>query len=218
MFGGIADFLSGAAPISYIETVDAFAVDLQLLRSVLLPEINLSLGRELMARVVSNDAAGRGSLSIAGMLLEAELPEDLKEGQELRLQVRELSPDRVVFGLQPEDEQPPPQFAPTPVPVQPSPGTGGLEVQERHSSAGGDPEQATHTLALRYDAPTAGPVDMYFVLTPGALHLQLTVAAGDAFDAAQARSASLDGSLKETAARSVTVSIKPRYDPVDLYA
>jgi hypothetical protein len=199
--------------------VDAFAVDLQLMRSVLLPEINLSLGRELMARVVSNDAEGHGSLSIAGMLLEAELPAELKEGQELRLQVRELTPDRVVLGLQTQDQQQPsPQAALVPMPGQPPPGTGRLEIQERHSSAGGDPKQATHTLALRYDAPTAGPVDMYFVLTPAALHLQLTVAAGDAFDAAHARSDSLDGSLKESAARSVTVSIKPRYDPLDLYA
>ncbi len=203
--------------------MDPFAVDRQLLRSVLLPEVSLSLGRELMARVVSNDAAGHGSLSIAGMLLPAELPEALKAGQELRLQVRELTPDRVVFGMQPQDEPQPqaelrlPQ-APIGAPTPPS-GDGQLVVQERHSShpGGEDPAHSSHTLALRYEAPNAGPVDMYFVLTPEALHLQLTVAGGAAFELAQVLGEPLEGALTHAAERTVTVSIKPRYDPVDVY-
>jgi hypothetical protein len=203
--------------------MDPFAVDLQLLRSVLLPDISLTLGRELMARVVSNDAAGHGSLSIAGMLLPAELPAELQAGQELKLQVRELTSDRVVFGMQPQDEPQAQAELPLPlaqiVPPIPPSGNGTLLVQERHSAHadGEDPELASHTLALRYEAPNAGPVDMYFVLTPEALHLQLTVAAGAPFDRAQRLGGQLDGALSEAAERTVRVSIKPRYDPVDVY-
>lgn len=208
--------------------MDPFAVDLQLLRSLLLPGVSLTLGRELMARVVSNDGAGHGSLSVAGMLLPAELPEELQAGQELKLQVRELTPDKVVFGMQAQDEPQPqaesqlPQVpVGTPMPPTPMPPVDNSQVlvRERHSShAGGkDPAQTTHTVALRYEAPSAGAVDMYFVLTPEALHLQLTVAGGVAFDLAQALGGPLDGALKEAAERTVTVSIKPRYDPVDVY-
>jgi hypothetical protein len=50
------------------------AIDLQLLRSLLLPEMRIVPGRALMARVVNADGNGRGSISIAGYLLDAELP------------------------------------------------------------------------------------------------------------------------------------------------
>lgn len=205
--------------------MDPFAVDLQLLRTVLLPDVSLALGRELMARVVSNGIDGRGSLSIAGMLVEAQLPDELQAGQELKLQVRELTADKVVFTAQAQDDprsQAAAQVPQIPIDAPPGParGDGRLQVQERPSSHGGDqdPAQATHTLALRYDAPGAGPVDMFFVLSPGVLHLQLTVASGAAFDTAQALIAPLDVALEEAAERSVTVSIKPRFDPVDIYA
>jgi hypothetical protein len=201
--------------------VDGFAVDLQLLRTVLLPDVSLCPGRELMARVVTNDA-GRGGLSIAGMLVEAELPEELQAGDELRLQVRELSTYRVVFGIQPDPNRTQPQrdseaelTAPLPPPGTRSP----LLVQERPSSHAdaSDPTQRTHTLALRYDTPSAGPVDMYFVLAPGALHLQLTLAAGDPFEAAETTREVLRESLRASAGRAVTITVKPRFDPVDVY-
>ena len=43
-------------------------------------------------------------LSLAGMLLEAELPDNVRAGQELRLQVRELTPDKVVLAIQEEPQ------------------------------------------------------------------------------------------------------------------
>lgn len=95
-----------------------------------------------------------------------------------------------------------------------------MEVRERHQSshAGQSPEQATHTLAIRYDAPAAGPIDLYFVLTPDALHVQVTVAAGTTFDTASEQAEQLGDALQDSAARTATVSVRPRFDPVDLYA
>ena len=52
-----------------------------------------------MARVVTADGNGRGSLNIAGTTLEAELPKEIQAGQELRLTVRHVSPDRVELSM-----------------------------------------------------------------------------------------------------------------------
>jgi hypothetical protein len=200
--------------------VQAIAVNLQLLRAVLLPDVKLTLGRELMARVVGNEPGARGSLSIAGLLIDAELPPELSEGDEIKLQVRELTPERVVLAMQSDDAPP------TPPPLVPDSatgaqlGSGDIQLRERHRSdhGGQSPEQATHTLAIRYDAPSAGPVDLYFVLTPDALHVQVTVAAGETFDTAKERAENLGDALQDSAARAATVTVRPRFDPVDLYA
>ena len=46
-------------------------------------------------------------LSLAGMLLEAELPSNVRAGEELRLQVRELTPEKVVLAIKDESQPPP---------------------------------------------------------------------------------------------------------------
>jgi len=79
--------------------MEPLAVDANLLRAVLAPDLKLDIGRLLMVRVASVEADGRGVLSLAGMLLEAELPESVSAGQELRLQVRELTPEKVVLAI-----------------------------------------------------------------------------------------------------------------------
>lgn len=189
----------------------------------MLSDLNLTLGRVLMARVVSNAPGGRGTLSIAGMPIDAELPAELSEGQEIKLQVRELTPERVVLAMQSDQASPatadPPALAASSV-TSAQLGNGDVEVRERHQSshAGQSPEQATHTLAIRYDAPAAGPIDLYFVLTPDALHVQVSVAAGATFDTATERAEELGDALQDSAARTATVSVRPRFDPVDLYA
>ena len=65
-------------------------------------------------------------LSLAGMLLEAELPDNVRAGQELRLQVRELTPDKVVLAIKEESQPPPP--AAVDAPRVPLPGGGSVQV------------------------------------------------------------------------------------------
>ena len=88
------------------------------------------------------------------MLLEAELPSNVRAGEELRLEVRELTPEKVVLAIKDESQPPPATLVETPrVPL---PGGGFLKVAERDAGgplAAGD---RTHTLTLRYDAPTIG--------------------------------------------------------------
>src|SRR5581483_11640704 len=82
--------------------MDPIAVDVRLIRAVLGAELRVAPGRALMARVVSVNPDGRGSLSIAGALIDATLPPGVESGQDLRLLVRHVSPEQVVLGLSQE--------------------------------------------------------------------------------------------------------------------
>jgi hypothetical protein len=55
--------------------MDPIAVDIRLIRAVLAPELKIVPGRALMARVVAVDPRGRGTISIAGIPIDAQLPQ-----------------------------------------------------------------------------------------------------------------------------------------------
>jgi hypothetical protein len=198
--------------------MQTFAVDLALLRDVLLPGVRIAPGRALMARVVAADS-GRGSLSIAGYLIEAELPTHLRSGQDLRLEVRDISAGRVLLQIADPGHAAPPPPPPAEVPL---PGGGTLTVAERDelgdsgASPGGG--RGSHSLALRYDAPALGPVDLRFELAPGSMRVGVTVAAGDSLQRAQADADTLRAALAAAVGHAVSVTISPRRDPIDVYA
>jgi hypothetical protein len=193
------------------------AVDASLLRTVLAADVKLAIGRELMARVASVTAEGRGVVSLAGVLLEAELPESVHAGEELRLQVRELTPDKVVLQIREDSAQPQPLVAPLEPPRIPLPGGGFVKVTERDAGgllAAGD---QTHTVSVRYDAPALGQLDLHFTLTAGALALTVAVAPG-AYETADDHSGQLQSTLAAAIARPATVTVVARREPVDVFA
>lgn len=199
-------------------SIGPIAVELRLLRQLLGPELKLNVGRELMVRVADLQPGGRGVLSLAGMLLEAQLPEGVQPGDELRLQVRDLTPDRVLLAIQPNPDQPVPAAAALPPPVQ-LPGGGRLQIRDQqHGRTGAAEGDQTHTLALHYDAPAFGPIDMLFVLDRSSLRLALTVAPGRAHDSAQDHQQTLTEALAEATGRPATVTIAPRREPLEVYA
>jgi hypothetical protein len=197
--------------------MEPVAVDAALLRAVLTPDLKLDIGRLLMVRVASTEPDGRGVLSLAGMLLEAELPEGVSPGQELKLEVRELTPEKVVLAIQNDSSQ-------TPVPLiaallVPMPLGGSLLVQERQASGSTQLPDGSHSLKLRYDAPTFGPIDMHFNLdTQGGLRLAMMVPAGESLASAQATSAELLESLAEATGQPPSVTITSRYEPLEVFA
>jgi hypothetical protein len=201
--------------------MDALAVDAQLLRAVLTPELNLSVGRVLSVRVAELLPGGRGVLSLAGVLLEAELPKELEAGQELRLVVREVTPERVVLSVAGGDSQAAPVTPAVPVPLE-LPGGGSIHVTRRDerdsSGSSGGPSAPLHTLALTYVAPHLGAVDMHFTLDPASLQLALTLAAGRAFELADGAAGELQSTLSNALDRPVSVSVQPRREPLDIYA
>ncbi len=73
----------------------------------LVPALRLRPGRAVMARVVSLAGSGRGTLAIAGAVIEAALPPGVHPGQELRLLVRHCDEQRVVFEVPSDGEEAP---------------------------------------------------------------------------------------------------------------
>jgi len=197
--------------------MDPINVDIRLIKAVLGGELRIAPGRALMARVVTADGLGRGSLNIAGALIDAALPKDIQAGQELRLTVRHVSAERVELSLA---DQNAPAVASEAVPL---PGGGTVRVSERdaggsggHGSGGSGTDR--HTLNLRYEAPTLGAVDLRLELDPDALRISTTVAAGAPYDLALDNAGDLRDALSEALGRPVTVEVSPRREPLDVYA
>ena len=172
-----------------------------------------------MARVVTADGLGRGSLNIAGAVIDASLPKDVQAGQELRLTVRHVSPDRVELSL--SDQTRPTAAARRGRPASRRRDRAGDRARRRrwrprvrrpHADAD------RHTLSLRYDAPALGAVDLRFELDPESLRVSATLAAGAPFDLALDGAGELGDALTEAIGRPVTVDVSPRREPLDVYA
>ena len=195
--------------------MDPVAVDVRLINAVLATELKIAPGRVLMARVVFADGSGRGSLNIAGTTLEAELPKEVQTGQDLRLTVSDVSADRIELSLSD------PSLAAAAAATAALPGGGDLQVTERDAdpdTGGGQPGSGRHTLALRYDAPALGPIDLRFELDPESLRLSATFAAGDPHERALDAAGELQATRAAALGRSVTVDVDARHEPLDVYA
>jgi hypothetical protein len=191
--------------------MDPIAVDIRLIKAVLGAELRIAPGRVLMARVLTADGSGRGSLTIAGAVIDAELPKDVKAGQELRLTVRHVTPERVELSLSD-------QAALAAQATAALPGGGTLQVAERDPGPAGAQGDDRHSLSLRYDAPALGPIDLRFELDPRSLRLSATFAAGDPVQLARAGAGQLREALTEALGRPVTVEVSARREPLDVYA
>jgi hypothetical protein len=200
--------------------MDPIAVDIRLIRAVLGTELKVAAGRGFMARVVNINPAGRGTLSIAGMPVDAKLPPGVQAGQDLRLVVRHVSPEQVVLGIAQEAGA---AAAQPHAPVE-LPGGGRVRVTERDAdSEGGSGSAAAgtgrHVLALAYDAPALGTVDLRFELDPHSLKVSATLAAGAPAASATDAAAELRDALSQAlGGRPVKVEITPRREPLDVYA
>jgi hypothetical protein len=205
--------------------MDPIAVDVRLIKAVLGAELKVSPGRALMARVVNVQPGGRGSLSIAGALIDAKLPPGVEAGQDLRLVVRHVSPEQVVLGMTGEAGAGAAQ-AQAAVEL---PGGGRVRVTEREAESETESAAAArraagtghHVLAIAYDAPALGTVDLRFELDPQSLRVNATLAAGGPAARATDAAAELRDALAAALGgdgRTVTVEITPRREPLDLYA
>jgi hypothetical protein len=201
--------------------MDPIAVDIRLIRAVLGAELRVAPGRALMARVVNVYPGGRGALSIAGALIDAKLPPGVQAGQDLRLVVRHVSPEQVVLGLTGEAGT---EAVPAQVGLE-LPGGAHLRVTERDADSEADPDRAggsgtgRHVLALAYDAPALGTVDLRFELDPGSLRVNATLSAGTPAARATDAAGELRDALSQAlGGRAVTVQITPRHEPLDVYA
>ncbi len=170
-----------------------------------------------MARVVTADGAGRGSLNIAGALIDAKLPKEVQPGQELRLTVVRVEPDRVELSMSDQT------LAAAASEAAQLPGGGMLRVSERdggagEGGAGGSDSSDRHSLSLRYDAPVLGAIDLRFELDSESLRLSATLRAGQPFESALRSADELRDALATAVGLPVTVNVSPRREPLDVYA
>lgn len=211
--------------------MQALAVELRLLSDLGGPALRLTPGRGLMARVVANDGAGRGTLNIAGALLEAGLPPNLRPGDQVRLTVRHVDEQRVVLELgagsaptDPESTAAATQTAlapPPPAAAVPLPGGGTLRVsdQEHGGRAGGEPAgTGSRVVALRYDTAALGPLELRFELDARVLRVAVAATGGEALERIRGQSGELREALARASDRPVSLSLSARHDPLDLYA
>jgi hypothetical protein len=202
-----------------LEAMDVLRVQAALLRAQL-PELVLRPGMTLPARVMERHGQ-MGLLLLAGTPLSAQLPDELKAGDRLRLRVEDVGEQvvlRTVDAPAAREQQatPPPELA------LPLPGGARAEVRvtEKGSERGGDGEPVA--IALDYDSPALGTLDMRLVQQPGGAGLQVTVGATAGAPEERVRGAAeeLRRALADATGLPATVKVvgrtpKPR---VNLYA
>src|SRR4051794_24262352 len=199
--------------------MDLLRVEAALLRAQL-PEIILRPGMTLPARVMERHGQ-MGILLLAGTPLAAQLPDDLKAGDRLRLRVEDIG-EQVLLktvdtpATQAQTATPPPEVA------LPLPGGRQAEVRvtEKAAEDGGADEPTA--VGLTYDSPALGTLDLRLVQQPGGAGLQVTIgaAAGAAEDRVRGAGEELRRALQDATGLPATVRVvgrtpKPR---VNFYA
>jgi hypothetical protein len=206
--------------------MDPIAVTAALLRNQL-PDVTLREGASIMARVLSKGDA-HAVITIAGIPVTAQLPPEVPAGATLRLKIQEVTPERVTLQVAPD--QPAPAAQPATPPVQASPnqviGTfapgahaveARVEVEERPARRRGADGEPADVVSLAFTSPTLGRLDLRLELRGDRLLTEITTPAGRphtvASDGAERLRATLEANGLEA-----TVKVRPRHQPLDLYA
>src|SRR4051794_27767198 len=158
-----------------LEAMDLLRVEAALLRANL-PELVLRPGMTLPARVMERHGQ-MGLLLLAGTPLSARLPDELKAGDRLRLRVEDVGEQIVLRTVETPAAQQQAAAAPPPEVALPLPNgaQAGLRATEKADGRGGEDEPVS--VALDYDSPALGTLDMRLVLQPAGGGLQVTVGA-----------------------------------------
>jgi hypothetical protein len=152
--------------------------ELVLLRTALASP-TLRPGAVVAARVLDH-----GMLSLLGARVPATLPEDVRPGDVLRLNVKEAGPERILLQV----VQQPPPVATTPVML---PGGATARVIEEDDEQAGGGGRGERAVTLRYDSATLGRLDIRL----SSVGATVTASAGPPADAARAAAGELAGAL-----------------------
>jgi len=191
--------------------VGPIAVDALLLRAQL-PELTLRPGLSVVARVASRGEGALGVLVLAGVPLTAQLPEEVRAGETLRLTVSEVSPQQVTMRLDPSPVAVPP--APPPAP-EPPPARVTVQEPPRRADAGGE---AVHAVSLAFASAVLGRLDLRLEVSSGGVQAVVAAPAGQAHELAAEAAERLRDGLAARTGLPATVRVQPRRDPLDLYA
>ena len=193
-----------------LESMEIVSLQAALFRAAL-PELSLRPGATMVARVVEH--SGRhGFISLAGARLAAELPENVHAGQTLRLAVQEATAERLVLRMLPDPATTPPAV---PIPL-PGGGQATVYVHEREGEGRSDREHPA--VALSYESPELGTMELSLELDPAAVVARVRVAEGPALALAREEEEGLRQALEGAVGRPAQVRIESRRDPFDAYA
>jgi hypothetical protein len=190
--------------------VDPVVAVQTLLLKTQLPDVTLKEGTSVVARVLSRGER-HGVLVIAGIPLTATLPEEIgRTGETLRLSVSEVTPERVTLKLDDvvnPGAQPPPPPADRPrVTIQEPPARVVVGGEERS------------TVALSFQSPALGRLDLRIELAGQRVTVGVETPAGRPYELADAASERLHDGLQARTGLEPAVQIRPRREPLDLYA
>jgi hypothetical protein len=196
-------------------------VEVVLLRA-LAGELSLKLGTVLPGRVLD-----RGSLMLAGMRVNATLPENLVPGTPLSLRVREASSERLLLQVVDRPEPGTPAAAAS---LPPSAMTaavtlpGGANARLLVDPDGGGEEgpargaRRRHSVTLRYESPRLGRVDLALTLDTAAVAAVAHAPAGDVADRLRAGAGDLRESLSQALGMPASVAIVAHGETLDVRA
>ena len=189
-------------------------VEAALLRN-LLPDLVLREGMRVVASVAER-AGQKGIIVLAGAPLAAQLPDDVKVGDVLRLVVAESNTDRVVLRLTDPAAAPPPV---PPVVTVPLPGGGAARISVDERDAGGGAAREHHEVRVTFASAVLGPLELHLALAgPDAVRVNVRARAGAPFELAERHAAELADAVRTATGKPAQVSVSPRHDPLDVYA
>src|SRR3954447_1388943 len=150
-----------------LEAMDLLRVEAALLRAQL-PELVLRPGMTLPARVMERHGQ-MGLLLLASTPLAAQLPDELKAGDRLRLRVEDVGEQVVLRTVETPSSQQAQQsqHAVPPEVALPLPGGRQAEIRVTEQAAGRRGDCEPVTVALDYDSPALGKLDLRLVPQPG---------------------------------------------------
>jgi hypothetical protein len=190
--------------------MDPIAIRAATLQAVLPdPALLLRPGATVMARVAARPPGELATLVLAGVPLNAELPDEVAEGQTLRLTVTEVTAERVLMKL---DPLPPSPAAPGQAPP---PRVAVREAPRRARDAAGE---EVASVALVFDSAALGRLDLRVVLGRGDVRAEIQAPAGASYESARGAARELQALLEAHVGRPARVDVAPRREPLDVYA
>jgi hypothetical protein len=194
------------------------AVNAMLLRAAA-PDLALIPGRSLMASVIERGPQNVGIINLAGAILTAELPEDVKPGDRLRLVVRESTNERLLMQIAPPREaQHSAAMLQSPAPAEVNlPGGRSIALVERKKGSGGGAAADEEAVTLRLRLPALGEVELHVAQDAAKTRVRVLLAPEAVALGAQ-RSQELRAALETRIGRPADVAVAPRRQPLDVYA
>ena len=182
-----------------------------------MPDLLLRPGAILAARVAERGEGKHGVITLAGIPLVAELPDQVQAGDTLRLLVADTRGEKVMMRLvqeQPAAPPPPPNVTIT----QPDGSQARLAVDPDAGDEGEDRDAEHAAIGLTYETARLGAVGLRLELAPGIVRVRAEVAAGRIYELADDASDALVRQIAARTDRAVEVTVVPRQEHIDAYA